>query len=490
MQARYYLAADLGASNGRIIAAALENDRISLSEMHRFGNGPLQLQDGLHWDVMHLWTEIKKGIAISAAKYQTIESIGLDTWGVDFALLGRHNTLLFPPYHYRDGRTDGILEKAFQRLPRAEIFARTGIQFLQFNTLYQMLALALQKSPHLAEAESFVTLPDLFNYWLSGEVVNEFTNATTTQCLDPLTRDWAADILAAMDIPARIFGQIVPPGTVLGNLVDPLASETGISRIPIIAPACHDTGSAVAAVPAQNQDFAWISSGTWSILGAEVREPCMTAKALAYNFTNEGGVLGTWRLSQNITGLWLLQECRRVWAQQGETLSYDQLAEMASQARPFLAVINPDDRRFLPPGDIAARIREFCADTGQAIPETKGEVIRVALESLALKYRSVLTRLEEITSQRFSPIHIIGGGAKNRLLNQFTANAANRQVIAGPYEATATGNVIMQAIGLKHLGSLAEAREIVRRSFEPDIYGPQNTDRWDEAYDSFKKLMA
>jgi rhamnulokinase len=325
-------------------------------------------------------------------------------------------------------------------------------------------------------------IPDLFNFWLSGEITNEFTNSTTSQCLDPRSRQWATPVLKAMNIPAHLFGPVTESGTPIGTLLPHVAEETGAGGVRIVVPACHDTGSAVAAVPAQNQDFAWISSGTWSIMGAEVREPSLTEKALEYNFTNEGGVFGTWRLSKNIMGLWLVQECRRTWARQGEDLSYEEITRQASEAQPFLAVLDPDDSRFLHPGDMPERIRKYCADTGQSVPQTNAEIVRVALESLALKYRWVLEKLEELTEKRLAPIHIIGGGTKNRLLNQFTANATNRVVVTGPVEATAIGNVLLQAIGLEHIGSLNEARAVVRASFPVEEYQPAPDDRWDEAY--------
>ncbi len=309
------------------------------------------------------------------------------------------------------------------------------------------------------------------------------------QCLDPRTRRWATPVLDALNIPADLFQPVTEPGTSIGTLLPQVAEETGAGGVRIVVPACHDTGSAVAAVPAQNQDFAWISSGTWSIMGAEVREPSLTEKALEYNFTNEGGVFGTWRLSKNIMGLWHVQECKRTWVHQGDDLSYDEITRLALEARPFLAVIDPDDDRFLHPGDMPERIRKYCQDTNQAVPQTKGEIIRVALESLALKYRWVLEKLEELAGKKFSPIHIIGGGTRNRLLNQFTANATDRVVVTGPVEATAIGNVLMQAIGLGHLASLSEARAVVRASFEVEEYQPARHDRWDEAYSRLLKLL-
>lgn len=479
---RNYLAVDLGAESGRTILGSLDGGRLTLKETHRFPNGPVQLNDGIHWDVLRLWSEIRSGMAATVKSGAKLDGIGLDTWGVDFALLDKNNSLLSNPFHYRDERTDGMLEEAFKCMSRSEIFSNTGIQFMQINTLYQLLAMALQKSPLFDIAKRFVTIPDLFNFWLSGEITNEFTNSTTTQCLDPRKRDWATGVLDAMNIPTALFGPVTASGTSIGTLLPRLAQETGAGGVRIVVPACHDTGSAVVAVPAQNQDFAWISSGTWSIMGAEVREPCLTEKALEYNFTNEGGVFGTWRLSKNIMGLWLVQECKRTWAQHGDDLSYDEITRLASEAKPFLAVIDPDHSTFFHSGDMPDRIRKYCADTDQTVPQTKGEVIRVALESLALKYRWVLARLEELAAKQFAPIHIIGGGTKNRLLNQFTGDATNRVVITGPVEATAIGNVLMQAIGLEHLGSLSEARAVVRASFDVGEYHPTSEDGWDEAY--------
>lgn len=486
---RNYLAVDLGAESGRTILGTLDDDKLTLSETHRFANGPVKLNDGLHWDVLHLWSEIKAGIAATVKAGAAVDGIGLDTWGVDFALLDRNHSLLSSPFHYRDARTDGMLDEAFKRMSRAEIFSNTGIQFMQINTLYQLLAMAVQKSPLLDVAKSFVTIPDLFNYWLSGEITNEFTNATTTQCLDPRTREWSTCVLEAMNIPTHLFKPVTDPGTQLGTLLPHVAEETGAGGVRIVVPACHDTGSAVVAVPATNQDFAWISSGTWSVMGAEVPEPCLTEKALEYNSTNEGGLFGTWRLSKNIMGLWLVQECKRTWAHQGDNLSYDEITRLASEAKPFLAVIDPDDNRFLHPGDMPERIQKYCAETNQSVPQTRGEVTRVALESIALKYRLVLARLEELAAKQFSPIHIIGGGTKNRLLNQFTADATNRVVVTGPVEATAIGNVLMQAIGLEHLGSLSDARAVVRASFDVEEYHPQSNEDWDAAYSKLLSLM-
>ena len=487
---RNYLTVDLGAESGRTIVGTLTDGNLTIAETYRFPNDPVRLADGLHWDVLHLWSNIKAGITASSAKFdKKLESIGLDTWGVDFALLDKNKSLLSNPFHYRDARTDGMLDEAFWRMPREAIFNSTGIQFMQINTLYQLLAMVIQKSPLFDIAKTFVTIPDLFNYWLSGEITNEFTIATTTQCFDPRKRDWSTTILNTFNIPSYLFGPITGPGTQIGTLLPDIMEETSACACSVIVPACHDTGSAVAAVPAQNQDFAWISSGTWSIMGAEVRTPIVNEKAMEYNFTNEGGVFGTWRLSKNITGLWLVQECRRTWQHHGEDLTYDEITQLASEAKPFLAVIDPDDGVFLHPGNMPERIQKYCADSNQTVPQTKGEIVRVILECMALKYRWVLERLEELSGKRHDPIHIIGGGTKNRLLNQFTADCTQRKVIAGPVEATAIGNILMQAIALGHLASLSEARAIIRSSFAPEVYEPNSNAGWDEAYARLQKVV-
>jgi len=404
-------------------------------------------------------------------------------------LLDRKGALLANPFHYRDARTDGMLDEAFRRMPRADIFANTGIQFMQINTLYQLLSMSVKKSALLDVAQTLVTIPDLLNYWLSGRITNEFTDATTTQCFDPNKRSWAIPMLDAIGIPSHLFHSVTESGSVIGTLLPAVADETQAGEIPVVLPACHDTGSAVAAVPAQNQDFVWISSGTWSIMGAEVLKPIVNEKALEYNFTNEGGVFGTWRFSKNITGLWLVQECRRTWQHQGEDLTYDEITQLASKAKPFLAVIDPDDGVFLHPGNMPERIQKYCADTNQTVPQTKGEIVRVVLECMALKYLWVLERLEELSRKHYEPIHIIGGGTKNRLLNQFTADCTQRKVIAGPVEATAIGNILLQAIALGHLASLSEARALIRSSFAPEVYEPNSIAGWDEAYARLQKVM-
>ncbi len=484
-----FLAIDLGAESGRTILGAFDGERLALSEIHRFSNGPVRLPDGLHWDVLRLWSEIKEGLAQAVHGDQPPVSIGLDTWGVDFALLDRNGALLSNPYHYRDSRTDAMLEEAFKRLSRERIFEQTGIQFMSINTLYQLLSMVVTHSPLLDAAERFMTIPDLFNYWLTGQQVCEFSNATTTQCYDPRRRDWARPLLDALGIPARIFPSIIPSGTVLGSL-SPIVIEDAAARgLRVVAPACHDTGSAVAAVPAEGERFAWISSGTWSIMGTNVREPIINEASLHNNFTNEGAADGTFRFSKNIMGLWLVQEARRTWAANGQAFSYAELTELAAKAASFAAIIDPDQVDFLKPGDMPERIRSVCARTGQPVPDSIGAIVRCALESLALKYRWVLEKIEAMIGYRLEPIHIIGGGAQNRLLNQFTADATSRPVITGPIEATAVGNILMQAVALGDIGSLAEAGAIVRRSFTPEVFEPKSRAGWDEAYQQLFKVI-
>ncbi len=487
------LALDLGAESGRAMLGRFDGEKVQISEVHRFPNVPVYVPHGLHWDILRLWSEVKVGIALAVRDLgPDLASVGIDTWGVDFGLLGRDGALIANPCHYRDSRTDGMLDEAFRRVPRAEIFEQTGIQFLQLNSLYQLLSMATSHSPLLDIAATFLTIPDLLNYWLTGQAVCEFSNATTTQCSSPRTGDWARGMLERVGIPSHIFPEIVPPGTDLGPLLPLAAQEVGLSSDTgpaVIAPACHDTGSAVVAVPATEPGFAWISSGTWSVVGAEVRVPVINAQSLAHNFTNEGGACGTYRFSRNVMGLWLVQECRRTWASQGEEHSYKDLVGMAERAEPFQAVIDPDYVEFFKPGDMPARIRDYCRLTGQPAPGSKGAVVRCALEGIALKYRWVLERLEEMLDHRLEPLYIVGGGTQNRLLSQFTADATGRQVITGPVEATATGNILMQMLALGRIASLADGRAIVRSSFELSVYEPDAGDRWDNAYGRLLALL-
>ena len=483
-----FLAFDLGAESGRGVLGHFDGEQFKLKELHRFPNGGIRVLDSLHWDVLRLWNEMNAALSMCAQKNIHLSGIGLDTWGVDFALLGRDDVLLGFPYHYRDSRTEGMLEEAFRHLSQATLFERSGCQFLQINTLYQLLSMVVHKSPLLEVAETFLMIPDLFNFWLTGKKVCEFTNATTTQFYDPRRKSWSKEICDTLGLPSEILPEIVQPGTQLGRLLPSVAAETGLLEIPVITPACHDTGSAVAAVPSQGEDWAYISSGTWSLMGIEIPEPIITNQALALNFTNEGGAENTFRFLKNIMGLWLVQECRRTWAQAGDEMSYTQMTQLAESAKPFATLIDPDDEVFLSPGDMPSRIVDYSKHTGQTRPSDAGGILRCVLESLALKYRWVLEKLEAVRGREIDVIHIVGGGAQNQTLCQFTADATETTVIAGPTEATAVGNIAVQAIASGLIGSISEARETVRRSFNVITYEPQNPVGWDEAYERFMKI--
>jgi rhamnulokinase len=393
------------------------------------------------------------------------------------------------PHHYRDDRTDGVMEEAFKHVSKKSIYDATGIQFMQINTLYQLYSVARNNPWLLETAERMLLMPDLFNFWFTGEKVNEFTEATTSQMFNPKAGGWAKDIMEKLGIPAKIVGDVVQPGTVIGKLRSSICQEVTGDGIPFVAPATHDTGSAVAAIPASGDDFAYISSGTWSLMGIETPKPIISEHALEWNFTNEGGVGNTYRFLRNIVGLWLVQECRRFWAKEGREYNYTQITEMASAAEPFRSVLDTDHPSFLKPDDMPAKIREFCRSTNQPVPETEGAVVRAALDSLSLKYKWVLEGLEMLSGKKLNRIHVIGGGTQNKLLCQLTADATGRQVIAGPVEATATGNILMQAIGLGHISSIAEARQIVSNSFEPAVYEPKPDGRIEDAYARLKGLM-
>ncbi|MCS7223523.1 MAG: rhamnulokinase [Armatimonadetes bacterium] len=486
-----FVAVDLGAESGRVLVGLLQDHRFRLEVIHRFPNGPVRIGDSIFWDVLLLWSEIKKGIGMAYRQFgDTLVSVGVDTWGVDFALLDAHDHLIGNPFHYRDKRTEGMMEEAFKRVPRDEIYRTTGIQFMRLNTLYQLLSMTVSQSPQLVIAERLLMMPDLFHFWLSGQKVCEFTDATTTQFYDPVKGDWAYEMLHKMGIDTKILGPIVPAGTVLGTIRPSVADELGLSpAFQVVTPGSHDTASAVGAAPLSGPDAAYISSGTWSLVGAEVTTPIITDQSLAFNFTNEGGIYGTFRLLRNVMGMWLLQECRRAWARQGKEFSYDDLLQLAARAQPFKAVIVPDDPRFLAPDDMLQAIRQFCADTGQPAPETEGEFVRCCLEGLALTYRWVVERLQVLLGKAISTIHIVGGGSLNWLLNQWTADATGKTVVAGPVEATATGNALVQAIALGYLGSHQELRAVVSSSFSPKVYEPKRDDRWDENYEKWQKWL-
>lgn len=471
----HVIAVDLGAESGRVAKVMFDGSALDMEVVHRFPNLPVQAGGTLYWDILRLWHEVTTGIEASRADAR---AIGIDTWGVDFALLDRDGNLVGNPVHYRDARTEGLYEWTFERIARRTVFERTGIQFMILNTLYQIGSMARANSPLLDAADTYLGLPDLLNYWLTGEKVCEFTHATTTQFYNPRLGDWDDGVLAAVGVPRSLFPTVVPSGTKVGTY----------QGIPVIAPAEHDTGSAVVAVPTTTRDYAYLSSGTWSLLGLEMDTPVINDQSYAANVTNEGGVGGTFRLLKNVVGLWIAQQCRATWRAEGAEYSYDQLTALAVDAAPFRSFIEPDHPSFLPPGDMPSRVRAYCRDTGQPIPETPGQVMRTVYESLALKYRQVLDRLIALSGQNVERLHIIGGGTQNRLLCQMTADAIGRTVIAGPVEATVLGNAIVQWIALGELGSVAEARELLSRTVETQRYDPKHRDAWEEAYSRFATL--
>ncbi|MEX2287769.1 MAG: rhamnulokinase family protein [Planctomycetaceae bacterium] len=492
MAQRCYLGVDLGAESGRVMAGLFDGSRVTLKQLHRFPNSAVEIGGSLRWNVLALWADIVLGLSEAASEFgNSVASVGVDTWGVDYVLLSKTGELLGQPVHYRDGRTDGMLEYAFARVPRRDIFAETGLQFLEFNTLFQLLAMQKTNGDLLRLADRLLMMPDFFHWCLCGSRVVEFTNATTTQCFHPVRGEWAYDLLRRFELPTSIFPDVVMPGTRLGRLRDGVATSTGLARIEVIASATHDTGAAVAAVPTDrtgNADWAYISSGTWSLMGVEVRQAVLTDRVLELNVTNEGGIDGTYRLLKNIMGLWLVQECRRSFNKQGRTLDYAELVPLAQQARPFRSLIEPDDARFLKPDDMPTAIRDWCRDHDEPMPDSPGELIRCALESLALKYRAVLDWLEELTMTRVEVIHIVGGGSQNELLNQFTANACGKPVIAGPMEATVLGNVLVQARAAGEVSTLSDIREVVRKSYELRHYEPRDVAAWQQAYERFVTL--
>ena len=479
-----FLAFDLGAGSGRAMLGRLDSGLIQLEELHRFPNDPVAYNGEMHWDAPRLWFEIRRALDIARRQTERIDSIGVDTWGVDYALLGEGGSLLENPYHYRDARTDGMVEEVTSKVPSEIIYDQTGIQFMALNTLYQLYA-ANRRTPNLLyNAEFLVTMPDLLNFWLTGVVACEYTIASTTQFLDWRTRLWACDLLQKLDMPTHFLAPIIQPGTEIGHLRADLASAHDLAFTTVIAPACHDTGSAVAAVTADG-NTAFLSSGTWSLLGTEVSSTVVTDHARRLNFTNEGGVGNSIRLLKNITGMWLLEGCRNAWMSAGEQFSYSQLMQAAAEAPALRRWIDPDAPDFVRPSDMTRAIRAFCKESGQPEPVTPGDFTRTVLESLALKYRYELEQLEMLTGTKIEKVRVIGGGSQNAMLNQFTADATGKPVIAGPVEATALGNIVMQMVGRGAVDSIAEAREIVSRSFPPTTFSPQVGAAWESAYQDF-----
>ena len=490
MNALNVLGIDLGASSGRAMLGTLEGKKLTIREIHRFLNEPVTLCGRFVWDMPRLFHEIKQALLKLSRSGETVDAIGIDTWGVDFGLLDKNGHLLSLPVHYRDARTNGIPEKVRAIIPDEELFARTGIAFNSFNTLYQLCAMKEEGDPALESAQDLLFLPDLLAYFLTGRKGTEYTIASTSQLLDPFKRDWDRELMEKLGIPAHIFGEVKLPGTVRGTLLPEIAKECGVAEIPVIAIGGHDTASAVAAVPAQEKDFAYISSGTWSLLGAEVQKPLCTEGVMKANYTNEGGVDGSIRLLKNIMGLWIIQECKREWDRRGSETSFGELVELSMQAPAFKAILDVDDACFLAPGDMPARIQAYCAKSGQPVPEGKGEISRVIYESLALKYRWAIERLEEdMLKKPIEALHIVGGGSKNALLNRFTAEAIKRPVIAGPDEGTIIGNLLVQAQALGAISGIRELREVVENSFHTKTFLPETDGKaWDEAYQRYLKV--
>jgi rhamnulokinase len=481
-----YIAVDLGAESGRVMLGRVADGKLSLEQVHRFANGPIQEQDSLRWDFDRLMTEIKTGIGLAARKADSpVKGIGVDTWGVDFGLLGADGRLLEKPYHYRDSRTNGMMDNAFAKMPKREVYENTGIQFMQLNSLYQLLAMRLTNPDTLAKADKLLFMADLFSYFLCGRPFGEYTLASTSQMMDMKTGRWSKAIFKELSLPLEIMPHVTRPGTVVGELTPEVAKEIGCGRIPLIAIGSHDTASAVLGVPGQGDRWAYLSSGTWSLMGVEIPQAIVNDKTFAYEFTNEGGVENTIRLLKNIMGLWLVQECKRQWQREGQDLSYGELAKMAAGAKPFFGYVNCDNSDFLAPGDMPARINKCLSETGQKPTQDKGQMVRLVLESLALKYRSVLSAIEDVTGKSIETLHIVGGGIQNELLCQFTADATGRKVATGPIEATASGNILMQAKAAGQLKSIDEARQVVRDSFEMKEYQPQNVSLWDQQYRQF-----
>lgn len=478
------LAVDLGASTGKVFAGSFDGEKLSVREVHRFRNEPVRAAGHLHWDILRLLFEIQQGIRaaqVVSGEIGALSSIALDSWGCDFGLLDHSGELAGNPYHYRDEGLLGAMDDVLRKVPAAEIFERTGVQFIAPNTLFQLYALQRNGSTTLERAETLLLIPDLLRYLLTGEKSSEYTNATTTQFLNIHTGDWDRELLRTLGLPDHLLTPIVQPPVTAGRLRADVRAEAGTAALPVMAVGSHDTASAVAATPAQGP-FAYVSSGTWSLVGTELSHPVVEPRALEWNFTNEGGLEGTYRLLKNVTGLWLVEGCRRVWERDGSWPGYDAMAGQTLAAQPFLAFIDPNDQRFLNPPDMPAAVVTFCRDSGQAIPQTPGDVMRVILESLALTYRYVVERAAVLSGQTFPGLHVVGGGTRNALLQQFTANALGRPVWAGPTEATAIGNVLGQLLAARRITSVQEGRDLVRASFPLTTYEPAGAAAWDDAY--------
>jgi rhamnulokinase len=482
------VAVDLGAQSGRVALGRFDGERLSVSDVHRFPNVPVRTRGTLQWDILRLYDGALEGLRAAAREGVQVNSIGVDSWAVDFGLLDRRGRLIQNPGHYRDARRASSVDRVLALVPGRELYERTGIQLISINTIFELAAMAADGDPALGIAHDLLLIPDLLHYWLAGTRVTEFTNATTTQCFDPREGAWAVDLLELLEIPTGMLPEVVQAGTVLGPLSADVAEETGLDGAQVIATATHDTAAAVAAIPFQRPGDAYISAGTWSLVGIEVPQPIIDDRAFAANLTNEGGVAGRIRLLRNVTGLWLLHECQRVWGLSGIS-SFVELVELARRAAPLRSLIDVDHPLFTVPGDMPRRVRDFCATTGQPQPEKRGAVVRCILESLALKHQQALELLRNATGAAPSAVHIVGGGSRNELLCQMTADATELSVLAGPAEATEIGNLLVQAMALGELGSLEEARDVVRASFRPIVYEPRDAVAWREARQRFDQTV-
>jgi rhamnulokinase len=471
-------AVDLGAQSGRVAVGRLSGDELSVDEVHRFANEPVRAGGRLQWDVLRLYGDVLNGLR-AAARSEQLDSVAVDSWGVDFGLVDDRGNLLRNPVHYRDSRRAAEFEAVLERVPARELYDRTGIQLMPINTIFELAAMAADADPALAAASRLLLIPDLMHHWLCGSEVSERTNATTTQCFDVRTGTWIDDILEQLDIPSRLLPDVVPPGTVLGTTQE---------DVRVIATATHDTASAVAAVPLRDERSAYISLGTWSLVGIETREPVLGEAAFQANATNEGGVEGTFRVLRNVTGLWLLHECTRTWEAAGRTYAIDGLIELARASEPRRSFVDPNDPSFADPGEMPARIADYCDRTGQPRPADDGAVVRCILESLALKHAETVATLGALAGRDLETIHVVGGGARNELLCRWTADAAGRTVVAGPAEATLVGNLLVQAMALGEISTLSEGRELVRQSFTPEVYEPADAGEWLEARERFTAL--
>jgi rhamnulokinase len=489
MKKHTFLAFDLGATSGRSIAGYLEGDKLEMKELTRFPNGMINVRGHLHWDIFGLFEHLKDGLkAFRKQEGCDPECIGIDTWGVDFGLLAEDGSILGIPYAYRDARTDGMMDEFFKLVPRDKVYGLTGIQFMQFNSLFQLYAMKKENHPFLKMATDLLFIPDLLNYLFTGTKKSEFTFATTSQLFNPKTRGWEKSLFDAMGVDVKLMQDIVMPGTILGKLSKNIQSECGVGEIPVVSVALHDTGSAIAAVPAEGKNWAYLSSGTWSLMGIETKEALINEKTLAMNFTNEGGVEGTYRFLKNITGMWLLEEAKKTWAAKKD-YTYPELVKMATEAKAFQCFVDPDAPDFMAPENMPEAIRQYCKKTGQYVPASESEIVRCIFDSLALKYRSVVELLNGVSPNPIEKLHVIGGGSKNEFLCQLTANAIGMPVLAGPSEATALGNIMVQAMAMGHVKSLAEIRQVIGKSVKPKVFEPQDSAKWNEAYQKFAAVI-